>query len=115
MNEWRLKDKKYQEKTLGGVYFYSSPDWFSEDIDRCFYKYLPNYMKKAVLYLEVSKTPDGNHYSIYFVDNKGYVDYLDDYGRDDFLYQVRSVKDEVGDMNHYKKRWNKVGDKLEEK
>lgn len=113
---WRDENPKFREKTLGGVYFDSSPNsLWGETINRGLYRQFPNYVKKAVLMTDVSHTMDGDHYSLYFVNKQGDVDYIDEYGKGDFMYAVRSLKDEYGDMNDYKKKWNQVGDKLERK
>ena len=113
---WRDEDPKYREKTAGGVYFYSAPNsLWGETINRSLYNELPLYAKKAVLSLDVSKTADGNHYDIYFVNKDGEVDWVDEYGKSDFMYVVRSVKNDMGDANLYKHKWRNIGDKLERK
>ena len=112
---WRLQDERYQRKTAGGVYFYSSPAGWGLDIDPALYKALPTYAQKAVLALDASRTADGVHYSIYYVDKQGTVQYFDEYGRSDFMWGVRHAKDEMGDMNNWQDDWNKIGDQLRRK
>ena len=57
-------------------------------------------MKKAVVALENSKTGDGNHATIYYVNSSGVIDYFDEYGLGDFYWGVKRITD-VGDMNDY--------------
>ena len=63
--------------------------------------------------LDVSKTADGNHYDFYFVNKNGEVDWVDEYGKSDFMYVVRSERNNMGDANLYKHIWSNIGDKLE--
>ena len=113
---WRDEKPEYREKTAGGVYFYYSPNpLWGLVINRSLYKELPAYAQKAVLALDVSKTADGNHYDIYFVNKDGEVDWVDEYGKSDFMYVVRQERKNMGDANLYKHKWKNVGDILERK
>lgn len=112
---WRTENPIYQEQTAGGVYFYSAPAGWGMDIDRTFYKALPNYAKKAVLSLDVSRTADGTHYSMNYVNNSGVVEYMDEYGREDFMWLVRRAKNDMGDMNNWIDDWRREGDQLRRK
>ena len=49
--DWRLQDPKYQEKTLGGVYFYTSLGPFGDSIEKHLYDRLPRYAQKSVVQL----------------------------------------------------------------
>lgn len=106
-DEWRLKDEKFQKKTDGGVYFYSSPNSvYGKDIDEKMYDKLPKYIKKSVVQLESRKTGDGNHCEIYYVDKNGKIQWYDEYGMGDFMYGLKSTgKDEFGTVSD----WNYDG------
>lgn len=90
---WRLEQPRYQRQTAGGVYFWSGPRRFEHDIDEKMYERLPKKMQSAVVALENSKTMDGNHASIYFINSQGQIDYFDEYGLGDFYAGVRAIKD----------------------
>lgn len=110
---WRKKDPKFQQKTEGGVYFYSSdnPIW-GADIDERLYSKLPSYIKKSVVSLDNTKTLDGSHCDIYYVDKDGTIRYFDEYGVTDFMYGLKSSgKDEFGVVSD----WQYDGDYKEGK
>ncbi len=90
---WRLEEPRYQRQTTGGVYFWSGPRFFDHDIDEKMYDRLPKKMQAAVVALDNSKTADGNHASIYFINSAGRIDYFDEYGLGDFYAGVRAIKD----------------------
>lgn len=114
---WRLEDPRYQQQTAGGVYFWSSPNAvYGKDIDEKMYNRLPKKMQSAVIALENSKTMDGNHATIYFVNSSGMVDYYDEYGLSDFYSTIRTIKD-VGNVAdwQYTEGDYKVGQRLRRK
>ena len=115
---WRNDNPKYQEKTLGGVYFYSAPNsvWGS-DINKQMYDKLPKHIQKSVVALMNSKTLDGNHASIWFIANDGETVFFDEYGLGDFYYNLKHMdKSLFGDVNDfvYSGGYNE-GDVLEKK
>ena len=81
--DWRLQDPKYQEKTLGGVYFYAFPGPFGERISRGYYEYLPKYAQKAVLQLDGTGVSISGWFKT--VDGIVYMNHLNS----DFLWAVR--------------------------
>ena len=99
--EWRKEQPKYQEKTLGGVYFWESPTTFGDVIEKKYYDKLPQYAQKSVVYLDGVKTYDGLHMSICFVDKEGTITYMDEYGYKDFMWLVQENKAIMGDMNDF--------------
>lgn len=99
--EWRKEQPRYQEKTLGGVYFYDSPKSFGEAIEKKYYDKLPQYAQKSVMWIDGSKTMDGLHMSMYYVNAEGRVTYLDEYGYKDFMWLVKNAKDDMGNMNDF--------------
>lgn len=99
--EWRKEQPRYQEKTLGGVYFYDSPHFYGEAIEKKYYDKLPKYAQKSVVYLDGVKTYDGLHMGIYYVNKEGELVYQDEYGFKDFMWIVKNKKDEMGDMNDF--------------
>lgn len=106
--DWRQKDSKYQQKTLGGVYFYSSPNSiYGNNIDPVMYNKLPKRMKEAVIYLENSKTMDGNHATINFVNSDGVIEYFDEYGLGDFYWGVKHINNtgKVSDWEFNPDNW----------
>lgn len=94
---WRSQDPKFQEKTEGGVYFYDSPNaiW-GQAVDKKLYNSLPSYAKKSVISCDQTQTADGLHCQMYYIDKTGTVQWFDEYGKSDFLYLVKQIKDEAG-------------------
>lgn len=115
-NSWRQREERYQKQTSGGVYFYSSPNSiFGMDIDPKMYNRLPKRMKDAVIAIDNTRTLDGNHATIYYINSNGVIDYYDEYGLGDFYATVRSITD-VGNMNDYVYNGGyKVGEQLRRK
>ena len=96
---WRMKAEKYQKKTDGGVYFYSSDKLWGQDIDEKMYDKLPKHIKKSVVMMEARKTVDGNHCEIYYVNKDGKIEWFDEYGLRDFMAELKSTnKDEFGNV-----------------
>jgi len=96
-NAWRMKNDKYQKKTEGGVYFYSSDKLWGQDIDEKMYDKLPKYIKKSVVMIEKRKTGDGIHAEIYYVNKDGKIEWFDEYGMGDFMAELKSTnKDDFG-------------------
>ena len=116
MSSWRLKNEKFQKKTDGGVYFYSSENsiW-GKAIDEKMYDKLPKHIKKSVVMIESRKTGDGNHAEIYYVTKNGVIDWYDEYGLSDFYYGLKSIdKNEFGTVSDWKYDGNyKEGRQLE--
>ena len=94
-DDWRSENPKYQEKTLGDVYFYSEPGRFGEAIERKLYDRLPNYAKKAVVQLF------GNGVSIsgWFMTAKGLI-YMN-HVNEDFWWSVRQHKNDWVNANGF--------------
>lgn len=86
--DWRSEDPKYQEKTAGGVYFYSAPGNFGDAIERDLYNKLPKYAQKAVVQLF------GNGVSIsgWFMTANGLI-YMN-HVNSDFWWSVRQHKND---------------------
>ena len=99
--EWRKEQPRYQEKTLGGVYFYDSPKFYGEVVEKKYYDKLPQYAQKSVMAIEGTKTMDGLHMSMYYVNKEGETIYMDEYGYKDFMWLVKNAKDDMGNMNDY--------------
>ena len=101
---WRRKDPKFQKKTEGGVYFYNNPNSiYGKVIDEKMYDKLPGYIKKSVVMIEARNTADGNHCKIYYVDKDGKIQWFDEYGISDFMYELKSGnKEDFGVVSDWK-------------
>lgn len=93
--DWRLEDPKYQEKTLGGVYFYSTPHRFGDHIERNLYNRLPKYAQKSVVQLFGT----GVSISGWFMTAEGII-YMN-HEKEDFWYEVRRHKADWVDANGF--------------
>lgn len=93
---WRLENPLYQEKTLGGVYFYSSPGiYVGDSIERNLYDRLPNYAKASVLQLNGT----GVSISGWFMTKYGVI-YMN-HEKGDFFGEVRDHRADFVNANGY--------------
>lgn len=96
-SSWRDEDPRYQEKTLGGVYFYNRPDVITKvgnqefrtnhsAIEKSLYDKLPNYAKESVIQLFGNGTSISGWFKI-----EGGVVYMN-HVNSDFLWGVRNYR-----------------------
>ena len=94
---WRNTDPKYQEKTLGGIYFYDAPpvvskvgnmEFYTDQtaIEKKWYDKLPNYAKESVL--ELYST--GESVTAFFKIEDGIVHM--NHANEDFIWAVRQYR-----------------------
>jgi len=101
VTSWRDARPEYQRQTAGGVYFWSSSNpVYGKDIDEKMYDRLPKRMQAAVVALYNSRTMDGNHARIYYVNSSGQIKYFDEYGLGDFYAAVKNITD-VGNVSDW--------------
>ena len=94
-DDWRLQNPLFQEKTLGGVYFYSAPNLRAGDsIERDLYNRLPKYAQKSVLELHSTGVSISGWFKI-----AGGVVYMN-HEKSDFFWAVRDYgKDKYENAN----------------
>lgn len=91
---WRSERPEYQEKTAGGVYFYSEPGRFAT-IEKRLYNRLPKYAQASVVQL------DGTDVSIsgWFKIDGGLL-YMN-HEKSNFMAEVRAVRSELRNANGF--------------
>ena len=96
-SSWRDENPRYQEKTLGGVYFYDRPDVVTKvgnqeyrtsmsKIEKDWYNKLPNYAKESVIQLFSNGTSVSGWFKI-----DGGVVYMN-HLNGDFIWSVRQYR-----------------------
>ena len=96
---WRDENPKYQEKTLGGVYFYQDRnDAIAGEgsIDRQLYDRLPQYAQRSVIQLWTNGVSTSGWFAV-----EGGVAYMN-HDNPDFLYEVRRHRRDWVDANGFR-------------